>query len=482
MQDITHVEVPEMSIMLYNDYTRKKEPFVPLKEGHVGFYSCGPTVYDYFHIGNARPFIVFDVLRRYFEYRGYTVTFVQNFTDIEDKMIHRANQEGITVKELADRFISEYFKDADALGVRRPTHSPKATEHMEEIVGLVKALIDKGHAYETDGDVYFDVASFPKYGALSKQSIDELQSGARIEVDERKRHPLDFALWKAKKEGEPSWPSPWGEGRPGWHIECSAMSMKYLGDTLDIHSGGADLTFPHHENEIAQAEAATGKPFVRYWIHNGYLLIDKEKMSKSLGNFMTARAALEKYPAKAIRYFMLSAHYRSPINFSEDSLIQAASAVERINNCWYDLLHVKENRKQDVGDGTHPLHAQIDALKKKFIESMDDDFNTAAALGAVFEAVKHVNTYLKETDTPQSDVLAKAEAFFREVDSVMGILGLDEKGPGEDHEAIEALILERTEARKQKNFARSDEIRDMLSARGIVLEDTPEGTKWKRKA
>jgi cysteinyl-tRNA synthetase len=335
-----------MSLVLYNDLTRTKEPFIPVRKGHVGFYSCGPTVYDYFHIGNARPFIVFDVLRRYLEYSGYTVTFVQNFTDIEDKMIARANREGITVRQLADRFIGEYYKDADALGVRRANHNPLATEHMDEIIGLVSTLIEKGHAYEADGDVFFDVSSFPKYGALSKQSLEELQSGARIEINERKKHPLDFALWKAKKEGEPSWPSPWGEGRPGWHIECSAMSMKYLGETLDIHSGGTDLTFPHHENEIAQAEAATGKPFVKYWIHNGYLLIDKEKMSKSLGNFLTARAALEKFPARAIRFFMLSAHYRSPINFSEESLLQAKSAMERLDNCWSDLGHAITNRKK----------------------------------------------------------------------------------------------------------------------------------------
>lgn len=470
-----------MAITFYNDHTRRKEPFVPLREGHIGFYSCGPTVYDYFHIGNARPFIVFDVLRRYLEYRGYTVTFVQNFTDIEDKMITRANREGITVKELADRFIAEYYKDADALGVRRPTHAPKATEHMDEIVALVQTLVDKGHAYEADGDVFFDVGSFPTYGSLSKQSLDELQSGARIEVNERKRHPLDFALWKAKKEDEPSWPSPWGDGRPGWHIECSAMSMKYLGDTFDIHSGGTDLTFPHHENEIAQAEAATGKPFVRYWIHNGYLLIDKEKMSKSLGNFLTARAALDKYPAKAIRFFMLSAHYRSPINFSEDSLTQAASAVERLNNCWYDLLYAKDSRTSAEGDGAHPLLSQFDALKNKFIESMDDDFNTAAALGAVFEAVKLVNTYLKDEDPLQRDVLAKAEAFFADVDAVMGILGLKENG-SDDAQEIEGLIQERMEARKRKDFKRSDEIRDALAARGIILEDAAGGTKWKRKS
>ena len=466
---------------IYNTLTRRKEEFVPITPGEAKIYACGPTVYNFIHIGNARPICVFDVLRRYLEYRGMKVTFVQNFTDIEDKMITRANREGITVKELADRFITEYYKDADALGVRRPTYAPKATEHMDEIIALVQTLVDKGHAYEADGDVFFDVSSFPTYGSLSKQSLDELQSGVRVEVNERKRHPLDFALWKAKKEGEPSWPSPWGEGRPGWHIECSAMSMKYLGDTLDIHSGGTDLTFPHHENEIAQAEAATGKPFVRYWIHNGYLLIDKEKMSKSLGNFLTARAALEKYPAKAIRFFMLSAHYRSPINFSEDSLTQAASAVERLNNCWYDLLYAKNSRASAEGNGAHPLLSQFDTLKNKFIESMDDDFNTAAALGAIFEAVKLVNTYLKDEDPLQSDALARAEAFFADVDAVMGILGIEEGG-SDDAQEIDSLVQERMEARKRKDFKRSDEIRDDLAARGIILEDTAGGTKWKRKA
>jgi len=472
-----------MSLVLYNDLTRKKEPFVPLKEGHVGFYSCGPTVYDFFHIGNARPFIVFDVLRRYLEYSGYTVTFVQNFTDIEDKMINRANQEGITVAQLADRFIEEYFKDADALGVRRATHNPKATEHMPEIIALIEKLVEKGHAYETDGDVFFDVSSFPSYGVLSKQSLEELQSGARVEINERKRHPLDFALWKTKKEGEPSWDSPWGEGRPGWHIECSAMSMKYLGETLDIHSGGTDLTFPHHENEVAQAEAATGKPFVRYWIHNGYLLIDKEKMSKSLGNFLTARAALEKFPAKVIRHFMLSAHYRSPINFSEESLTQSQGAVERLENCWSDLLYARKSKKTSAETTNQEEHERFFLdLENRFVAAMDDDFNTAAALGVVFEAVKAVNTTLKEQQPLEESFLECAENFFRKIDSVMGILVLDSEAQDEDAEEIERLIAERNDARKNRDFKKSDEIRDGLAARGVILEDTPDGTKWKRRS
>ena len=471
-----------MSLVLYNDLTRTKEPFVPVREGHVGFYSCGPTVYDYFHIGNARPFIVFDVLRRYLEFSGYEVTFVQNFTDIEDKMIARANREGITVRQLADRFIEEYYKDADALGVRRATHNPLATEHMDEIIELVSSLVKKGHAYESEGDVYFDVKSFPPYGSLSKQTLDELQSGARVDVTENKRHPLDFALWKAAKEGEPFWPSPWGDGRPGWHIECSAMAMKYLGETLDIHSGGTDLTFPHHENEIAQAEAATGKPFVKYWIHNGYLLIDKEKMSKSLGNFLTARAALEAFPARAIRFFMLSAHYRSPINFSEESLHQARAAMDRMDNCWSDLRYAAASRKKGETAGGKETAARFADLEEKFRAVMDDDFNTAGALGVLFDGVKMVNTYLKENETLDPAVLGAAETFFLKIDSVMGLLPSETADEGEEALEIEKLIAERNEARKNKDFKRSDEIRDELAERGIILEDTPDGTKWKKKA
>lgn len=470
-----------MSLVLYNDLTRTKEPFIPVREGHVGFYSCGPTVYDFFHIGNARPFIVFDVLRRYLEFSGYDVTFVQNFTDIDDKMIIRANREGITVHDLANKFITEYFKDADALGICRATHTPRATEHIPEIIDLVNTLIAKKHAYEVDGDVFFDVKSFPQYGVLSKQSLEELQSGARVEINERKRHPLDFALWKAKKEGEPFWPSPWGEGRPGWHIECSAMSMKYLGDTVDIHSGGTDLTFPHHENEIAQAEAATGRSFVKYWIHNGYLLIDKEKMSKSLGNFLTARAALGKYPARAVRFFMLSAHYRSPINFSEESLLQAQSAVSRIDNCWSDLKYAGFNRKKEEKKNGEKMISLFNRLEERFKSVMDDDFNTAAALGILFDGVKAINTYLKENDVLDEKTLHAAESFLRKIDSVMGLLPSKGESSNEENRKIERLIAERDDARKRKDFKKSDEIRDGLAARGILLEDTPDGTKWKRK-
>jgi cysteinyl-tRNA synthetase len=439
-------------------------------------------VYDYFHIGNARPFIVFDVLRRYLEHVGYKVTFVQNFTDIDDKMINRANSEGITVAQLAERFIEEYYRDADALGIRRATAAPRATEHMPEIIGMIEKIMSKGHAYQVktpsrDGDVYFDVRSYAPYGKLSKQSIDELNAGARVEVGEVKRDPLDFALWKAEKPGEPSWDSPWGKGRPGWHIECSAMSSKYLGETIDIHSGGVDLTFPHHENEVAQSEAATGKPFVKYWLHNGFLLIDKEKMSKSLGNFMTVRAAREKYPPLAIRLFMLSAHYRSPINFAPEGLEQAMGGVTRLRNCWSDLLHARDNR---VGEGD--ITSFIEELKRldaRFYEAMDDDFNTAAAVGVLFEIVKLVNTWLKQERLPAGFFQA-AEDELRQLDDILGVIGI-EKSDDSEADEVERLIEERDAARKARDFAFSDKIRDDLLARGIVLEDTPQGTKWKRK-
>jgi cysteinyl-tRNA synthetase len=468
--------------MLYNDLTREKEKFVPVRDGCVSFYSCGPTVYDYFHIGNARPFIVFDVLRRYLEHIGYKVTFVQNFTDIDDKMINRANAEGITVAQLAERFIAEYYEDADGLGIRRATVAPRATEHMPEIIGMIQKIVDKGHAYQVatpsgDCDVYFDVRSYAPYGKLSKQSVDELDAGARVEVGEAKRDPLDFALWKAEKPGEPSWASPWGKGRPGWHIECSAMSSKYLGETIDIHSGGVDLTFPHHENEVAQSEAATGKPFVNYWLHNGFLLIDKEKMSKSLGNFTTVRAAREKYPFLAIRLFMLSAHYRSPINFAPEGLVQAMGGVTRLRNCWSDLLHARDNR---VGEGdVAPFIEDLKTLDARFYEAMDDDFNTAAAVGVLFEIVKLVNTWLKEDRLPVGFFQA-AEDELRQLDDILGVIGI-EKNADAEADRIQRLIEERNAARKARDFTRSDKIRDDLLAQGIVLEDTPQGTKWKRR-
>lgn len=464
-------------MFLYNDLTHKKEEFVPLKAGEISFYSCGPTVYDYFHIGNARPFIVFDVLRRWFEKCGYKVKFVQNFTDIDDKMIKRANEEGITVPELAERFIAEYNKDADALFINRPTVSPRATEHIPEIISTIEKIIKNGHAYVVDGDVYFDVQSYDGYGKLTTQTQDEFLSGARVDVDGRKRHPLDFALWKAQKPGEPAWASPWSKGRPGWHIECSAMTTKHLGETIDIHSGGVDLMFPHHENEIAQSEAASGKNFVRYWIHNGFLLINKEKMAKSLGNFLTARAAREKFHPLAIRLFMLSAHYRSPINFAPEGLEQAALGVERLNNCWTNLEFAGKNLLPNSPDEAD-FSEKIDSLQKKYEEAMNDDFNTAAAIGAIFEAVRVINTRIKE-GAISNGIFSSSRKFLTDVNEVMRIFGTSDKDEGS--ERIEALIDERNTARKAKNFARSDEIRNSLLAEGIILEDTPQGTKWKKK-
>ncbi len=470
-----------MALMLYNDLSRKKEPFVPLHEGKVGFYSCGPTVYDYFHIGNARPFIVFDVLRRYLEFSGYQVTFVQNFTDIDDKMIDRAKRDHITVQDLAEKTIADYYEDADALGIKRATFYPRATHYISEIIELIKTLIEKGHGYEVNGTVYFDVNSFPQYGRLSKQSIEDLQSGIRVDIDDVKKSPLDFVLWKPQKEGEPAWESPWGLGRPGWHIECSAMSMDLIGQTVDIHSGGIDLTFPHHENEIAQAEAATGKPFVRYWLHNEYILIDKEKMSKSLGNFLTAREARKHFSPLAIRMFMLGAHYRTPVNFTQEALDQAAAAVERLRDCWSDLQFTKANRLVRLGEPAEEFLQEMDQIRESYIASMDDDFNTAAAIGDLFDAVRAVNTYLKGREVLSAEAVQKAEAFFNDVESIMGIIGIHQCQEDPEADEIETLISERKAARAAKDFKRSDAIRDELIARGIVLEDTPDGTKWKRK-
>jgi cysteinyl-tRNA synthetase len=472
-----------MGLTLYNDLTRCKEEFMPLIQGKVGFYVCGPTVYDFIHIGNARPFVVFDVLRRYMEHKGLEVIYVQNFTDIDDKMINKANELGISIEELAERFINAYFEDIAPLGVKRATVHPLATEHIDEIIDLISRIMENGHAYVTEGNVYFDVKSFPEYGKLSGQSIEELQAGARIEVDVRKRHPLDFVLWKAKKAGEPWWDSPWGPGRPGWHIECSAMAMKYLGETVDIHGGGSDLIFPHHENEIAQAEAATGKQFVRYWVHNGYLLINKEKMSKSLGNILTVREIIKKYQPLAVRLFILGAHYRSPLDFSDESLTQATRSLQRLRNCYSDLMfHLERSQEKDVPDTW--LNDIVDEGYGRFCEALDDDCNTAAALGVVFEVVRELNNYLKENVTPDKKALINARKFFATVEDIMGIIGIEtilaktEEIPSSE---IERLIKERDEARKMRDFARADSIRNELADRGIILEDTPFGTRWKRK-
>jgi len=459
---------------LYNTLTKRKEEFVPLHEGEVRMYSCGPTVYDYFHIGNARPFIIFDTLRRYLEYKGYKVLFVQNFTDIDDKMIKRANEEGITVKELGDRFINEYFKDADALGIKRATFHPRATQHIGDMIALIRKLIEKGVAYEVNGNVYFDTSAFPEYGKLSGQKLEELEAGARVEVEEGKRNPMDFALWKAQKPGEPAWDSPWGKGRPGWHIECSVMAMKYLGQTIDIHAGGQDLIFPHHENEIAQSEAATGKPFARYWLHNGYINVNNQKMSKSLGNFFTVRDILKQFDPEVVRFFMLSAHYRNPINFSEDMLRQAQSALERLYNCKANLLHMMENAvERELSEEEIDFIQRLAGYKVKFEEAMDDDINTADALAAIFDMVRDINSQLSASSSKQA-----VERAYALLDELTGVLGLLRKDPRQELDPeIKALIEKRQQARKEKNWALADQIRDELRARGIILEDTPQGVR-----
>ena len=459
-------------MQIYNSQTRKKEEFVPLHPGKVGIYACGPTVYDYFHIGNARPFITFDVLRRYFEHRGYEVTFVQNFTDIDDKMIKRANQEGITVKELGDRFIKEYYQDAQSLGIRPATVHPRATEHIGEIIHLVKTLEDKGYAYETNGDVYFDTEKDKGYGKLSGQNLEDLEAGKRVDVDDVKRNPADFALWKAQKPGEPAWDSPWGKGRPGWHIECSAMSMKYLGETFDIHCGGKDLLFPHHENEVAQSECATGKPFARYWMHNGFINIDNEKMSKSLGNFFTVRDIVKEYNPEDIRMFMLSAQYRSPVNFSRDMVAQAHASLQRLYTARDHLLFLQKNAQdRPLTAEEEALLARVGEAAARFDAAMDDDLNTADALGAIFEIVKEANVALNENSSRAA--VEKTLNTLLELTDVLGLLM--KKAEDGLPEEIQRMADERAQARKEKNWKRSDELRDAMAAAGYLVKDTPQG-------
>ncbi len=462
-------------MQIYNTMTRKKEELVPLKPGHISMYACGPTVYNFFHIGNARPFIVFDTLRRYLEYMGYQVTFVQNFTDIDDKMIKRAAEEGISVKELSERFIAEYYTDADALGVERATVNPRATEHIPEIIDLVQTLIDKGHAYAaSNGDVYFSVRSYPAYGKLSGQSIDSLESGARIDPTEEKKDPLDFALWKGEKPGEPSWDSPWGKGRPGWHIECSAMSMSILGETFDIHGGGQDLIFPHHENEIAQSEAATGKPFARYWMHNGYINVNNQKMSKSLNNFFTVRDIAKEFDLEAVRLFMLSAHYRNPVNFSRDLIEQATTALERLRTA-NERLEAAQTVEQSTQEDADFIKA-LEGWREDFIRAMDDDLNTADAVGVLFEMARACNIFV--TQPRSREAVEKARKQFRELAGVLGLLvhKQEMRFPPE----AEALLNERQQARAQKDWARADAIRDELKAMGFAVEDTKQGPKLKQ--
>ena len=464
---------------IYNSLTRKKEPFTPLHEGKVGIYACGPTVYNYFHIGNARPFITFDVLRRQLEREGYQVTFVQNFTDIDDKMIRRANEEGITVKELGERFIGEYYKDAAALGIRPATVHPKATEHIPEIISLITRLIENGHAYATPGgDVYYRVSAFPGYGKLSGQNIKDREMGAseRLDVETDKEAPADFTLWKAQKPGEPAWDSPWGPGRPGWHIECSAMSMKYLGETFDIHCGGKDLLFPHHENEIAQSEGATGKPYVRYWMHNGFINVDNQKMSKSLNNFFTVRDISGEFDLEAVRLFMLSAHYRSPINFSRDQIEAANASLNRLYTARDALRFQMENGEdRPLNEAELAFVERLKGYEKRFDDAMDDDLNTADALGAIFELVKDANVTLTAGCSRQA--AEKAMASLRAICSVLGILTKEEDQLPEE---IARMVAERAEARKNKDWARSDELRDAIKAAGYVLEDTKQGQKVRK--
>ena len=462
---------------LYNTLTQKKETFVPIEAGKVRMYSCGPTVYNYFHIGNARPFIVFDVLRRFLEYTGYEVTFIQNFTDVDDKIINRSHEEGISPGDVSEKYIQEYFTDADALGIKRASVHPKVSEHMPEIIAMIKTLEEKGLAYNVDGNVYYHVDAFKDYGKLSKQSIDDLKSGARIDVNDEKHSPLDFALWKKKKDGEPYWESPWGQGRPGWHIECSAMSKKHLGETIDIHGGGQDLIFPHHENEIAQSEGCCGKPFANYWVHNGYINIDNEKMSKSKGNFFTVRDIAKTFDLEAVRMFLLMAHYRSPVNFSEPLLQQAASALERLYTAKFQMVFLLENATAETA--TEAEQTWIDALvkyKHDFIAAMDDDINTADAIAVIFELVRDLNSNLDATSS-QPAIIA-GQNLFAELTTVLG-LAVKEKETNLDA-AVEDLIAQRQAARKAKDFKRADEIRDELLAQGIVLEDTREGVKWKK--
>ena len=467
--------IQEKTMQVYNTLTNRKEEFVPIEPGKVRMYVCGPTVYNFFHIGNARPFVVFDTLRRYFKYRGYEVKFVQNFTDVDDKIINRAKEEGISAPEVSEKYIKEYFNDAEALNVLKADVHPKVSEHIPEIIDFVQTLIDKGYAYEADGDVYYSTRKFPEYGKLSGQNIDDLESGARIAIGEVKEDPLDFALWKARKEeSEIAWESPWGMGRPGWHIECSTMAKKHLGDTIDIHGGGQDLTFPHHENEIAQSEACNGVPFAHYWMHNGYINVDGKKMSKSLNNFFTVRDIRENYSGDVIRFFLLSGHYRSPINFSDTLMEQSKQGYERIATAIETLEFLKANGSDEAMADEAAKIASLDKHKEKFIEVMDDDLNTADGIAAIFELVSEINLDVK--DGASKSFAEEALKRIRELTEVLGLFGGEdeEEGLGDD---IQALIDERQAARKEKNWARADEIRDQLAAMGITLKDTPQGVQ-----
>ena len=468
-----------MAVKIYNTLTRSKEELKPGAPPLVTFYVCGPTVYDYIHIGNGRIFIIFDVVRRYLAYRGYEVKLIQNYTDIDDKMINRANEEGITVKELADRFIQAYEEDVGALRVRPADIKPKATDHIPQIINLVERLLENGYAYITNGDVYFDTGSYPQYGQLTRQNRDDLLAGARVEPGEKKKNPLDFVLWKQKKEGEPAWDSPWGEGRPGWHIECSAMSTYYIDDALDIHAGGADLIFPHHENEIAQTWGAEKRPLARYWMHAGYLNIEEQKMSKSLGNVLTVRNLLKEHDPFDLRFLILSAHYRSPLNFSDELVAQSRSGRLRLQEMVNNLLSALDSAADTEGEKEKVLRKDLKDAKTRFVEAMDDDFNTADALGVIFDLARSINIYLNEAYPYNRELLEEALRYYRDVNDIFELLDISEPESLDDE--IADKIARRDKARAEKDFATADQIRDELLERGIILEDTPHGTRWKKK-
>jgi len=466
---------------VYNTLTKRKEEFIPLEENKVKMYVCGPTVYDFIHIGNARPYVIFDTIRRYMEYKGFEVNYIQNFTDVDDKIIKRANEENVDVSVITEKYIKEAIKDADGLNVEPATKNPRATEEMDSIIDMIKTLVDKRYAYEVNGSVFFNTKSFKDYGKLSGKNIDELEAGARIEVDTNKKNPTDFVLWKPFKQGEPKWQSPWGEGRPGWHIECSAMAKKYLGDTIDIHAGGEDLIFPHHENEIAQSEAANGKTFAKYWLHNGFINVENEKMSKSKGNFFTLREIIEEVPYDVIRFFILSGHYRSPINFSRELMQAAGNGLERIKNCFKSIRFILKNANdKPLTDEENKLIKDCDKFRIQFEESMDDDFNTADAVTAIFEFVRFANSNINEKSSKKfvSTIIDKLTLLC----DILGIRTEDIKNnDSEQIQKIETLIAKRQEARKNKDWATADKIRDELNKMGIILEDTSAGIRWSYK-
>ena len=461
---------------IYNTITRTKEEFKTIEKNKVKMYVCGPTVYDFFHIGNARPFLIFDAFRRFLEYKGYEVTYIQNFTDVDDKIINRGIKENISARKVAEKYMAAYFEDAKKLGIKNATVHPTVTDNIPEIIKMIEVLIDKGYAYNVDGDVYFETKKFKGYAKLSNQNIEELEAGARVEINTVKKNPTDFALWKKKKQGEISWDSPFSEGRPGWHIECSAMIKRYLGSTIDIHAGGRDLIFPHHENEVAQSEAYTGKTLSNYWMHNGYINIDNKKMSKSAGNFFTVRDILKDFDPEVVRFFILSVHYRNPVNFSRELIESAAAGLDRIYTSRDNIIHLLKSVKGTIKKDEKELLSRYTLHKEKFIGSLDDDFNTADGISSIFELVKDINVNTNESSS--KEILEIGLLLLNELTDVLGLI---KKVDNKIDIEIEELIKERQQSRKDKNYKRSDEIRDILNEKGIVLEDTPSGIKWSYK-